>query len=99
MSVETGVVCTIVRLRILSLLFPPYQLTGSITSQDLQGNVLATYKLDRLQINGVVVTSDGQRFLGVGVLLETRDHLRPVKSRPEHRIIGQSQVTKDKTRI
>lgn len=36
----------------------------------------------------MVVTPNAQRFLGVAALLESKDNLKPVRSRPENRIIG-----------
>ncbi|KZS96236.1 WD40 repeat-like protein [Sistotremastrum niveocremeum HHB9708] len=54
---------------------------------DLNGNVVAQYRLPRLKIHDVAVTLDSERFLGVATLLESKDGLRPVKARTENRIV------------
>jgi hypothetical protein len=84
MSVETGAVCTIVRHS-----FPIHcSIVKLNVTNDLKENILATYELERLQIYDVVVTPNAERFLGVAALLESKDKLKPAKSRPENRIIG-----------
>ncbi|KAI0049167.1 WD40 repeat-like protein [Auriscalpium vulgare] len=60
---------------------------GDVTKLDLTGKVLDTYHFHRLTIHDVSVTPDGQRLLGVGTLLESRDGLQPSRCRAEKQIV------------
>ncbi|KAI0296480.1 hypothetical protein BC826DRAFT_1005402 [Russula brevipes] len=61
---------------------------GDVTKLDLTGKVLDTYHFHRLKIHDVAVTPDGERLIGVGTLLSSRDGLQPSRCRAEKRIIA-----------
>lgn len=56
--------------------------------KDLRGNVIDSFRFDRLQIQDLAVTPDAKRFVAVAVLLETMNGTQPRGSRPEKRILG-----------
>ncbi|KAF9031656.1 WD40 repeat-like protein [Hymenopellis radicata] len=60
-----------------------------VAKLDLKGNVMGQYDFYPVKLHDVAVTPDGIRLLGVGPLLESKDHLRPSKPRSvEKRLAG-----------
>ncbi|KIY47537.1 hypothetical protein FISHEDRAFT_66082 [Fistulina hepatica ATCC 64428] len=61
---------------------------------DLKGNILEVYGIERVKIHDVSVTPDAKRFVGVGPLLRSPTGLVPSRSRAEKQLIVYNMETK-----
>ncbi|THG96442.1 hypothetical protein EW026_g5390 [Hermanssonia centrifuga] len=60
---------------------------SKIVKLDLNGNLLDTYPLERINIQDAAVTTDGRRIIAVGDLTESPNGLKPKKGQTEKQII------------
>ncbi|PVG01421.1 WD40 repeat-like protein [Serendipita vermifera] len=61
---------------------------SQVVEVNLDGNIVETHQLDRLEIHDVAITPDEERMLCVGVLKTTKGGLQPSMSRVEKRLVG-----------